>query len=282
MNFIEFFRDLRQSQPALILAGFGFFALFLVLSAAALFDSQQILGINRWIKPLKFAVSIAVYIVTLAVYLHFLRGFESAAKRIGWGAIAVLSAEMVLIVMQAARGATSHFNVAAPFDGAVYAAMGVLIGVNTLLAVYVAFLYFRAEFDLPPAIVWGMRLGLIVFLLGSVQGGYMSAQTGHAVGAADGGAGLPLINWSLENGDLRVAHFVGVHAIQAIPLAALSFVAVGRRFARFRPTILTVAFALIYAAAFSLVFYQALLGRPLLGEEITVVRAVSAQSKGDF
>ena len=100
----------------------------------------------------------------------------------------------------------------------------------------------------------------------------MSAQTGHAVGVADGGAGLPFVNWSTEGGDLRAAHFIGMHAFQAIPVFAWLTVRLQKRFSPVRPLALTVVFALLYFASFTLVFVQALKGKPLLGREIIVAQ----------
>jgi hypothetical protein len=268
MNLSELWKDLWQNQRALMSAGFGFAALLVVLSVLSLFDSQQILGINRWIKPSKFASSIAIYFFTLAVYLNFLRNFEKSKKIIAWGVIALMTGEMILILMQATRGTTSHFNIANAFDATIYSTMGLMIAVNTLLIVYLTILYFGARVDLPNALIWGMRLGLILFLLASAQGGYMSAQTGHAVGVPDGGAGLPFVNWSTEGGDLRAAHFVGMHALQAIPLFAAMLIFLQKRFSAIRATALTIVFSILYFAAFSIVFTQALRGKPLLGKEI--------------
>lgn len=272
MNSKEFFADLWRRQRLLIVGGVGFLILFLILAVISLFDLQQITGVNRWMKPMKFSSSIAIYLWMLAVYLYFLRGFEKGKRIIAGGAAAMLTGEIILIVMQAARGTTSHFNNSNAFDGAVFSAMGLMIVVNTVLIIYLAALYFRARFDLPRALVWGMRLGLILFLLASFEGGYMSAQTGHAVGVADGGAGLPFVNWSTEGGDLRAAHFIGMHAFQAIPIFAWLTVRLQKRFASIRPLALTIIFALAYFASFTAVFAQALKGKPLLSREIIVAQ----------
>ncbi len=252
--------ELFREHRALVVAGLIFFAGFIFLSVFMLFDSTQVLGINRWIKPIKFFISIAIFLWTVAVYFRYLKGRDRLAAVLSWGFILIFTVEMVLVVMQAARGTTSHFNVSTAFDGMVYAIMGLSIGISTILTGVIAFLYFRSEIDLPRSIVWGMRLGLIVFLAGSFEGGYMSAQIGHAVGVADGGSGLPLVNWSTTGGDLRVAHFLGLHAFQAIPLFAYFL-------ERSKVKIsmpLTVGFAFIYFSVFTLVFVQALLGRPLI------------------
>jgi len=263
MNYTEIVSDVLQKQPALVTTGLGFILLFFVLAVISIFDATQILGINRWIKPMKFASSIGIFLLTVAVFLSFVRGYESSKLIVAWTMILTMIGEMIVIVLQAARGTTSHFNTATGLDGALFGLMGTLIALNTLAAIYLLFLYFVAEINLPAPIVWGVRLGMILFLMASVEGGVMLSQSSHSVGAADGGAGLPFVNWSNEAGDLRVAHFIGLHAMQILPVAALAFVWLQDYFRQLNPTILTFVLALVYFAAFNFLFLQAMRGQPL-------------------
>ena len=252
-------RKLYENQKPLVIAGAVSFLCLVILAIVSLFDSTEILGINRWIKPMKFFVSVAIFLWTTAVYLYYLEGYEKAARFISRAMIFIFTLENSLVVMQAIRGTTSHFNVKTPFDAAVYATMGISIALNTLLAIYLLYLYFRAEIELPQSIVWGMRLGLIFFLAASFEGGYMSAQIGHTIGAADGGAGLPVVNWSTRSGDLRVAHFFGMHALQAVPFFSYTL----EKYRIKSPVFWTFVFAVAYFVIFTFLFVQALLGQPL-------------------
>ena len=263
MNYTEIVSDVWQKQPALVTTGLGFILLFFVLVVISIFDETQILGINRWIKPMKFASSIAIFLLTVAVFLSFVRGYESSKLIVAWTTILAMVGEIIVIVVQAARGTTSHFNTATGLDGALFGLMGTLIALNTLAAICLLLLYFTAEISLPAPIVWGVRLGMILFLMASVEGGVMLSQSSHSVGAADGGAGLPFVNWSSEAGDLRVAHFIGLHAMQILPVAALAFIWLQDYFRQLNPTILTFALALVYFAAFNFLFLQAMRGQPL-------------------
>lgn len=251
---------LFSEQPVAMRAGTVSFAFFVLSALLAMVDHTQILGIDRWIKPMKFFISIAIFMWTIGVYLYFLKGQERFARRISWAVIVIFVIEIAAIVGQALRGTTSHFNVAKPIDGAIYAVMGLAIATNTILAAMILYRYFKRKIDLPTTLLWGMRLGLVLFLVGSVLGAYMSAQTGHTVGAPDGGPGLPVTNWSSIAGDLRVAHFLGLHGLQAAPL----FASVLDKLRLPAATALTFAFATAYLAMIAFTFVEALLGRPLI------------------
>lgn len=254
---------LLKNQKPLMIAGLISFIFFLVTAALISVDPAEILGINRWIKPAKFFISITIFLWTIAIYFEQIPSRAGLFRKLSWAMIAIFVIEMLVIAGQPLRMKTSHFNRDTPLDMALFAVMGTAIMLLTVLVSWVAVIFFRSdEFTLPRSVVWGMRLGLIVMILGCLEGGYMSSQVGHAVGVADGGAGLPLVNWSTEGGDLRVAHFLGLHGLQAVPMFSLLW----ERMKLPSATSAAVAFAAVYAAAFTGLFVQALLGEaPLAG-----------------
>lgn len=209
-------RRLDAAHPVAFRVGVFHLLLFAVFSALLLLDPRELGGAGIWLKPWKFALSIAVYLGTVAWMASLLPG-SRLARVVGWVAAVAMLAEQSLITMQAARGVASHYNVATAFDARVFQAMGVAIVVNTLALLVLLVRSMALEARGREAMVWGVRLGLAVFVAGSLEGFVMTSQLAHSVGGADGGPGIPLFRWSTEVGDLRVAHFLGIHAIQVLP-----------------------------------------------------------------
>lgn len=204
----------------------SFHAVLAVMTVAGLLlDSRFVTGVNPWIKPIKFDISLVIYTLTMAWILQFLPKQDSI--KIGRRIAICMVIEIVLIYLQAARGTSSHFNVAAPIDGLIFGTMGVVIAYNTYL-IFRVFLFFVRNHESHKRLFsnaserLALQYGLLSLLIGSFMGGYMASQKGHTVGASDGGPGLPFLNWSTQFGDLRVAHFVGMHGVQLFLLLGWS------------------------------------------------------------
>ncbi|GAA2809687.1 hypothetical protein VO63_27245 [Streptomyces showdoensis] len=268
--------------------------LALISAGGLLFDDRVLVGAPIWAKPFKFSVSFIAYGLTLAWMLSLLPG--ARARRVGWWAGTVLTLasviEMVLITTQVVRGKQSHFNNATPFDAALFSAMGTTVVVLWLAALVIAVLLLRARI-LDRATAWAVRISSFVALAGAAIGFVMVAPTpeqlaqenppvqgAHSVGVPDGGPGMPLTGWSTTGGDLRIAHFFGMHALQLIPLVLLVLSALAPRFARLADDRIRLRVVLVasaaYTATFVLVAWQALRGQPLLSPDALTLAAAGA------
>ena len=252
---------LRRREPGLAAFGLACGALGLAALVAAALDARLYGGVRLWLKPAKFFVSITVFALSWAWFAALVRAEQRQARamRLARRTLVATSVfELAYITLQAGRGQASHFNTADALHVALYALMGLaavaLIGTTLPLAWAIA----RhpapdADPDLRRAVVVGL---LLTFVLGGVLGGYMSAQTGHAVGVETGHAAI--VGWNRTGGDLRVAHFLGLHAQQVLPAIVLAGAAFGMR----RPRLLLWSAAAAWTAITLLAFAQALAGRP--------------------
>ena len=256
--------EIYRRDKVLALTGWFHVLLLVLILCVAPFDSRTVMGINAWIKPLKFTVSIIIYIWTMAWFLEYLSGPRWLVRLISWGISIVMLAEISCIVLQGARATTSHYNLKTGFDGMVFSIMGMMIIFNTLFILLTLVLFFKRVRELPAAYLWGIRLGLLVLLLGSIEGAEMIIRLGHTVGLADGGPGMPLLNWSTRGGDLRIAHMLGLHALQILPLAGYFITKWKAGSTQSRQLAYLAGFTAFYLTVAALLFWQAMSGRPLL------------------
>ena len=280
MSRLRRFVDLlwRGSRP-LTASGVLMLVAFAVSVVAMGLDHGEILGAPRWLKPAKFGISTAIYAFTLAWIFSWLPERRRLKAVVGWIVSVVIVLEVFLIDLQAARGVTSHFNVGTSFDAAVFEIMGTAILIAWLASIALTVALFRHRFA-DEAFGWALRLGMLITVLGQATGGIMTTPTraqleaarttrmtvagAHTVGAPDGGAGLPITGWSREHGDLRVGHFVGLHAVQLLPAAAWLIGPRGSAVRRRRAVLLL---ATAYFALFGILLTQALMGQPLLAPQ---------------
>ncbi|MET0493912.1 MAG: hypothetical protein ABW000_12370 [Actinoplanes sp.] len=244
--------------------------LTVVATIGVLADPRVLTGGPIWIKPLKFAVSFVLYGTTLAWMLSLLPRRSRVAEWAATVIVAVSVIEMVIIVTQVIRGQASHFNATTPLNTALFSIMGNAIMVLFFAQAVIAIVLARQRLG-DRVSTTAVRLGLGLSLLGMLAAIPMVLPSAapdrpgisgaHSVGVPDGGPGLPLVGWSTVGGDLRIGHFVGLHALQALPLLALLL---GTRLTeRARVGLLRVAGG-AYAVLVVMLTWQALRGQPLL------------------
>ncbi len=272
-------------------------AVMTVVSAIGLVvDDRSIVGAPAWLKPFKFAVSITVYCITWAWLVSLIRTRRRLAHRVSNALVGVLTLEYTLIVIQVIRGTTSHFNFTTPFNAGLVTLMGISISFLWVGTLVLTLLLLRTPIA-DAADRWAMRSGALVSLVGLGLGGLMLSPTdeqstqaeqgtlgrvigAHTVGAPDGGPGMPITDWSTVGGDLRIPHFVGMHALQALPLLAMLLTLLARRWTRLRDDTvrarIIIVGSLSYTAVLALLTWQALRGQPLIRPDGLTLTALSA------
>ncbi|MBL7770847.1 MAG: hypothetical protein JNK20_17860 [Flavipsychrobacter sp.] len=192
----------------------------LICGMLAVVSPLEVGGVSAWIKPMKFYLSLAIAVFTLAWLMVYLKN-QKAVRRYSWVVVYTMIVELGIITYQAAAGQASHFNISSWTNALLYQVMGLAIIIFTFWTAYIGYLFFKQkEFPLwmNQGYIWGIRLGILFFVLSAFQGAHMSIINQHSVGGLDGGEGYPLVNWSRVHGDLRVIHFFGMHSLQLFPL----------------------------------------------------------------
>jgi hypothetical protein len=280
------FSVLFAAAPALTIFGFIMAADLVFALCGLVVDRRVITGAPAWLKPAKFAFSTMIAGWSFAFCIASTRILPRVTRALDTGLAAALAIEIALIDMQAARGTTSHFNLATPFDAAVFQVMGVSILCIWLGMLLLTIVLFRQPYA-SSAWGWSLRLGMVLAVIGTGSGGLMVVPNSrqlaeahasgrlpiagaHTVGAPDGGPGLPVTGWSADHGDLRVAHFLGMHGLQILPLLAWWM---ARRRSHGEPgqvggddrtqRNLVFAMAASYLALFGLILWQAFRGQSI-------------------
>ncbi len=258
-------------------------------TAGLLLDPRQLVGEPVWMKPTKFYVSLAIYNATILYFLSFLAERRRFVRVIG----AILSAcgamEMVGITIQAARGVRSHFNAATPFDGAIFSMMGIVIMVLWVTMIVLAVVLLRAKLA-ERSMASALRMGLVIGLIGAGLGYFMVApraeqiavmkaggqaeKGAHTFGGKDGGPGLPLVGWSTTAGDMRPAHFFGLHGMQVLPILAMLLARRQSRSESQRLALVRTA-GVAYLGLMGVLAVQALRGLPIIQWDMTGIAGLA-------
>lgn len=250
---IAFIQELKTRNETLFYYGLvclGIALLFLVLTKTT---TTQVYGVNAYFKPFKFAFSTFLFAWAMAWYCYYLPSFNVGF--FNWTVILLLGFEIVYIAIMASKGLTSHYNLSTPFYATMFSVMALAATLVTLYTAYVGFLFFTQSFpNLPNYYVWAIRLGIIIFVFFSFEGFAMGSKLSHTVGAINDNSNWFIVGWSKTAGDLRVSHFIGMHALQVLPI--LSFYV-------FKNTKATILVSILYGLLALVTLVQALQGKPL-------------------
>ncbi len=219
---LDFFATLTVKDR--LLSRFGWILLLSVpaLMGLSFVDPGAAEYANPWFKPVKFAISFATFVWTISVILLRVRISPRILHVVRQTMVASITIEMLCLAAQAWRGAAA-IATGGTADWLIQQMTTAMVSVNTAILAGLLAL-FCGERDririTDAAMVLAVRLSIVIFLVGNAVGGYMLARGSHTVGATDGGPGLPFLNWSTIGGDLRIAHFIAIHAIQIVPVFA--------------------------------------------------------------
>ncbi|WP_237215189.1 hypothetical protein [Falsiroseomonas oryziterrae] len=218
--------ELDARQPQLARFGWAMLALTVACVIGMALDPRTLNGVSVWVKPAKFAASFVAWSWTLAWAWGVLAPAARegiAARAVLWGTLGAAGFEQGWITLRAALGVLSHFAGDA-LGGVMYSLMGAgavtLVALAALLGLLVLL---RGDPAQPRPWRLAVGLGLVIGgVLGGVSGASISGLgTPKVGGTASDAANLAPFFWSRDGGDLRVAHFLSIHAMQALPLLAL-------------------------------------------------------------
>ncbi|MFZ4827775.1 MAG: hypothetical protein ACOYLB_10495 [Phototrophicaceae bacterium] len=253
---------------------------FVIGIVGMLVDSRMVLGVSTWNKTAKFSISLAMYAATMLWTYHYIKGNARLKSIILNVAAFTLTAEILVILVQGARGTASHYNVATPFDTAMWSIMATAISIFYMVSLVGIFPLMTLNVQDRP-FAWSLRLGTVLMLIGFGMGYLMTDPTteqmailqqgefsamigGHTVGGLDGGEGLPFVGWSTQYGDLRLAHFVGIHGIQALALLGWLLMQMRHRFSEGTRLAWVWGAFLTYGGVLGIITWQAFRGQSVL------------------
>jgi hypothetical protein len=255
-QFMQFFSTAYKASPTLTINAGVMLLCFVACAVLQQVDARILNGINVWIKPGKFFFSLFVHVLTVAWALSLIEPAQRETRMIKWSIWATLIvawSELLYIALRASQGEASHFNLSTPLNAMLYSAMAVFAIILVVAPAVTGWGIWRSK----RGDIWTTSVALgfgLAAVLSIVVGMTLGGNASHWIGGdLTDATGLPIFKWSTTGGDLRVAHFIGLHAMQIVPFAANS----GKR-----SVVWGVAAILVLATL--LTYLQALSGTPLL------------------
>lgn len=216
-----FYIELNRRNYFLAKSGTFCFLLAALVAFFPFVDPRELQGVSVWLKPMKFFISIGIFFWAMGWLMDYLDEPKKIKIMSLWF-FGLMAIEISLITYQAAQGKLSHFNVSSLGDILIFQLMGITILINSIVVFWFLMLFQKVK-HLPKGYSLAIKFGLIIFLIAGIEGFFMAGRLGHTVGAPDGQEGILLFGWAKAYGDLRVFHFLGLHALQVLPILAWFF-----------------------------------------------------------
>ena len=274
----NFLNKTKENSDLRILLFISIFCL--IFSTIGLIIDDRVLNYSPlWLKPFKFAVSSIIYAISL-IYLTSLipkqRFLKIANVITSYGLII----ELIIIYLQAYRGRMSHFNFQTLEDMILFQIMAfAIVAVWISLIIYIIG-FFKLE-ENNDVLIPSIRVGLIITFLSMGMAFTMTQPSkqdiqkaeqnkgpiglvmgSHSVDETDETKRLPLTSWARTGGDLRIAHFVGLHALQILPFFGLLLRRLNFSYTSGKWVVYAIGFFYLGLTLFSLI--QALNGIPII------------------
>lgn len=252
---IKWLEDLRTRNQLLFWTGLCFIVMTVYCLIQAIYNNESLLGTAVYLKPLKYFTTLSLMSWTIAWFISYVHS-KSVKKVVPVMASLPMMVYSAILLIQANRSTTSHFNTATPFDSMLYYVM-CLMAFLFLVSIFVLTisLFNQKKIKLSQHYTWGIRMGLGIFCLSLLVGVLMVLVGKHSIGGPDGSKGLHFLNWSRKFGDMRVSHLMGLFSLQIIPLMSYYW---------FKTKVQVLTFSFLYFAVFLAFLITALMGLPLI------------------
>lgn len=167
---------------------------------------------------MKFCVSVGIYLLTIIWVIDLLNIAQKRKEKIIKILSIIILFELFLIVLQGARGVSSHYNISSILNVVIFQLMGIAIAINTFFLIWITFQYCKKKSkpkNISIHLTNFILIGLLLLLFSSAIGGKMIGLNNHlAAPDITSNFYIPLLDWKPSAGDLRISHFLGMHGLQ--------------------------------------------------------------------
>ncbi|MCH7535999.1 MAG: hypothetical protein IH948_09740 [Bacteroidetes bacterium] len=221
----NYYREAESYQKFAYLAGLILIVGGLLHVIPLAFDGFQWSGAVSFRKPIAFGLALGLNAWSLAWVMTYLPKRKKTSWF--WLGVYLLAAylEFIPITIQVWRGEASHFNHGDPLSAALWSIMGLVI-VGLVFAVFFITIWSFTSLKAPSNYGWAIKIGMLILAVGQGFGQWIISNAGDILGA-EGVAVLPA-GVSFEDastyglaGNMKLIHFLSLHAIQFLPVLAI-------------------------------------------------------------